>query len=88
MLANVSVHMVESDRALKNGCSKCLFHQGELLLPLASSGDSSRSAGRCDPSSFQITPALGPGACEILCALFKTGVYFSQPSGSPKSKLY
>lgn len=70
MLANVSVHMVEHDRALKNGCSKYLFHKGELLLPLASSGDSPRSANRCDPGSFQTTPsALGPEAYEILCAL-------------------
>ena len=69
-LASTSVYVVEG--APQNG-RQCLCPQGELQLPPASLGDSPRSAGRSDPSSFQITAsALGPVVCVALCAPFKT----------------
>ena len=50
------------------GLLQCLGPQGELQLPPASSKGSSRSAGRSDPGSFQMTAsALVTRACEILC---------------------
>ena len=56
VLESASVHMVEW--APPNGCCQCPGPQGELLLPLAFPGDSSRSAS----GSFQTTAsALGPG---------------------------
>lgn len=45
---------------------------------LLSPGDSLGSAGRSDPGSFQIpASALGPGAREILCAPFTSGLSIS-----------
>lgn len=74
---------------MNNDSHQHLCTQGEFQLLPASLGGFLMSASESELSSFQITVSvLGPGACEILCALFKTGVYFSQPSGSPKSKLY
>ena len=59
----------------QNGFHQCLCPQGELKLPLASPGDSPKSAGCSDPGSFQIiASALCPGVCEILCAPFKNRV--------------
>ena len=82
-LASTRVHMV--DRAPQNGCCQCLCPQDELQLPPASPGDSPRSAGRSDPGSFQITAALHPGVCEILCEPFKSGVSISHsPLSLPK----
>ena len=44
----------------------------------ASLGGSPRSAGGSDPGSFQITASvLGPRACKMLCAPFKSGVSIS-----------
>ena len=60
---------------------------GWVQLPLASLGGSPRSTAGSDPGSFQIiASALGPGACEILYAPFKSEVYFPWPSGSSKIK--
>ena len=82
-LASTSFHVV--DPAPQNGFHQCLYPQGELQLPPASLGASPRSASGSDPGSFQITAsALGLGACEILCAPFKNGISFLQPSGSPE----
>lgn len=70
MLANVSVHMVEHDRALKNGCSKYLFHKGEL--PIASCLQEilqDQQVGVTQVPFKLLLLALGPEACEILCAL-------------------
>ena len=48
---------------------------GGSQLPPASLGGCSRSASGSGPGSFQITTStLGSGACEILCAPFKTAV--------------
>ena len=54
---------------------------------LPSPGDSLGSAGRSDPGSFQITAsALGPGACEILCTPFTSGLSISHsPLVDPQS---
>ena len=60
---------------------------GELQLPPVCPGGPRRSAVESDSGSFQITAsALGPRACEILCAPFRSGVCFPQPSGSLRSK--
>ena len=60
MLANSSIHVAE--RAPQNCCCLCRCPQGELQLPLASLGDSLRSAGGSDLGFFQITAsALDPG---------------------------
>ena len=73
VLARTSVHMVE--RAPSNGCCQCLSPQGRLQLPPASPGDSSWSAGRSDPGSFQISAsALDPRAFETLSVPFKSEV--------------
>ena len=83
-LASTSVPMVEG--TLKNGCCQCLCPQGELYLLPVSPGDFPSSAGRSDPGSFQITAsAWGPGACEILCAPFKSSVSLDLPEVSPTS---
>ena len=85
-LASTSVLVV--GWAPQNGCCQHLCPQSEPQLPPASPGGSPRLASGSDSGSFQITAsALGPGACEILCAPFKSGVYFPQPSSSPESKL-
>ena len=84
-LTSTSVHVVE--QAPQNSCCQHLRPQGELQLPPASLGDSPKSAGRSDPSSFQIAAStLGPVVCEILCVPFKSGFSFPQPSVFPKSK--
>ena len=81
--ANTNVHMVEG--APKNGCHQCLWPQGELQLPPASLGDSPRPTGRSVPGSYQVMAfILGPGVCEIFCALFKSEVsVFPNPLGLP-----
>ena len=75
-----------ADKAPQNDCHQCLHPQGELQLPPASPADSPGSAGGSEPGSFQITSsALGPRACEILCAPFKSGVPISHsPLAIPK----
>ena len=69
------------------GCHQCLCPHSELQLPPASPRDLSRSAGRSDPGSFQIAAsALGPGACEILCTPFTSGLSISHsPLVDPQS---
>ena len=60
-LASTRVHVIEG--APKNGCCQYPCPQGELQLPLDSSGHSPRSTGRSDPGSYQITAStLGPRA--------------------------
>ena len=60
---------------------------GELQLPPVCPGGPRRSAVESDSGSFQITAsALGPRACEIFCAPFRSGVCFPQPTGSLRSK--
>ena len=83
-LAINSVLVVE--QASKNSCCQCLCPQCELHWPLASLGGSVRSAGRSDLGFFQITASsLGLGACEILCAPFKSGTSISHsPLPLPK----
>ena len=57
---------------------QCLCPHGEPQLPPASPGDTSWPAGRSGPGSWEVTAfALGSGACEILCALFKCGLSVS-----------
>ena len=82
--SNTSVHTVEV--APQHGCCQCLCPEGEPQPPLASLGDSPRPAGRSDPCSYQIVAfALGPGACEILCAPCKSEVsIFLSPLELPK----
>ena len=63
------------EQAPKYGCCQCLCPQGEPQLPPTSLGDSSRPAGSSGPGSYEVTTfALGPGAHEVLCAPFKSGV--------------
>ena len=73
-----SVHVVE--QAHKNDCHKYLCPRGELQLPSASPGDSSRSAGSyssrsaggSDSGSFEITTsALKVPAHVRVCVPFK-----------------
>lgn len=72
-LASTSILMIEA--APQNGRDQYLYFQGEFQLPPTSPGGSPRSAGMSDPGSFQIiVSALGPRACEILCAPFKSTV--------------
>ena len=73
-LANIRVLMV--DKLPQNGCHQSICPQGELQLPPPSLRGSPGLAGRSDPGLFQITSILGPRACEILCAPFKSGVLF------------
>ena len=57
--------------------SQCLCPRASCSC-LLSPGDSLGSAGRSDPGSFQIpASALGPGAREILCAPFTSGLSVS-----------
>ena len=67
--------------APQNGCHQRLHPHGQSLLPPGSPGGSSRSASGSDPGTFQITAsAWGLGACEILCAPFKSRIcLFSHP---------
>lgn len=68
---STSIHMGAS----RNHCPQCLCPQGELQLPLASLGDSSRPASRPDPGSYQIIAlALGLRLYENLCVSFKSEV--------------
>ena len=74
-LASTSVHVVEWAPQMPDA-SVCI--QGLFQLLPSSPGDSPRSAGRSDSSSFlSIAYALGLRACEILCAPFKSGVSVS-----------
>ena len=51
--------------------------------------DSPRLIGRSGPGIYQITAfALGPSACEILCAPFKRNLYFPKSCRSPVIKLH
>ena len=86
-LASTSVLVVEN--APQNGRFQQLYPEGKLQLPPDSLGYSPRSAGGSDPGSFQITSsALGPGACEILCASFESRVSISySPLALPKVSL-
>ena len=84
VLASTSVLVVK--QAPKNDGWKHQCSQDELHLLPASLEDALRSASASDPGSFQLTAsALGPGACEILCVPFKSGVYISySPLAFPK----
>ena len=63
------------EEALPNGSCQRLCPQGGCQLPPASPGGSPRPVSGSYPGFFQISAsALGPRACEILCALFKSGV--------------
>ena len=65
-------------QAPQKGCPQCLCPSVCVCSCLLSPGGSLGPAGRSDPGSFQITAsALGPGACEILCAPFTSGVSIS-----------
>lgn len=60
---------------------------GELQVPPVCPGGPRRSAVESDSGSFQITAsALGPRACEILCAPSRSEVCFPHPTGSLRSK--
>ena len=58
-----------------------------VQVPIAptSSWGSPRSARGSNPGPFQITSALGLGACEILCVPFKNTVCLPHPCGSAES---
>ena len=87
MLVSISVLTVE--QAPLNCCCQCLCPQGKFQLLSDSLGSFLISASESDLGSFQITASvLGLRVCEILCAPFKTEVYFLQSSGAPAVKPY
>lgn len=83
-LALVSTRVQEQQAPQK--VTQCLCPRAKAGC-LSSPGDSLGSAGRSDPGSFQITAsALGPGACEILCTPFTSGLSISHsPLADPQS---
>ena len=62
-----------------NGCHQCLCPQGELQLPPTPLGDSPDQQVRLTQAPITAS-TLDPGACESLCAPFKSTVSTSHSS--------